>query len=180
MASSVIYDAASVWALPSPSLNVSYTFLRRGIQEPVRAEDKGSSEVGPGDSCSACTQSASPRPLVRVPLSSRKGALEECFLPELCPIHYSEFSAQLPSSSSSHSSIPGFISTSQKVSTINSTTPSSALTLTSTYPFPASISPTPISRSQTLNVLRCCGKTFRRPCDLRLPFSPNFSIHISY
>jgi hypothetical protein len=57
---------------------------------------------------------------------------------------------------------------SQKTSTNSPAMSSSALTPASTYAPPASIPPAPISLSQTLNTFRCCGKTFRRPCDLRL------------
>lgn len=189
MASGVIHDAAFINIPSSPSLDsginnvptypsstllTSYSLrLRWDVQEPVRAEDEVSPEVGPGDSRSACTQSASSQPLVRVSFSPRK----ESILPKSYLAFYQGlttaltsrlslgFSDQLPRSSSSHSSTPEFIYTSQKTSINSPTRSSSALT-------PASISSTPISLTQTLNALRCCGKTFRRPCDLRLNSLP--------
>jgi hypothetical protein len=148
---------------------------RWDLQEPVRVEDEVSSEVGPDDSRSACC-SASPQPLVRVLFSPRKKSILPksnvmCYqglTPALNSHLSSGFDYQLSRSSSSHSSTPGFISTSQKTSTNSPAMSSPALTPASTYAPPASIPPTSISLSQTLNTLRCCGKTFRRPCDLRL------------
>jgi ribosomal protein S26 len=205
MASGVIHDAAFICTSSSqsldytlnnvrtyPSLNsrgISDTYcstllepqtLRWDVQEPVGAEDEVSSEVGSGDSRSACTRSASPQPLVRASFSPRKKSILPKSYVASCQGHTtalpsrfpSVFSYQLPRFSSSHSSTPGFSSTSQKTSINSPATSSSALMPASTYAPPASISPTPISLSQSLNALRCCGKTFRRPCDLRLTSLP--------
>ena len=154
MASGVIHDAKK-----------TFHTLRLDVQELVRAEDEVSSEVGAGDSRAACTRSVSPQPLVRVSFNSGN----QTSLPSRLS---SGFSYQLPRSSSSRSLTPGFIYTSQKTSINSPATSSSALTPASTYAPPASISSTPISLSQTPNALRCCGKTFRRPCDLRLTSLP--------
>ena len=182
MASGVIYDGISDTDY-SAILKNTHT-LRWDLQEPVRAEDEVSSEVGPDDSRSACC-SASPQQLVRVSFSPRKESVlpksyvtthkrHQGITPALNLRLSSGFGYQLSRSSSFHSSTPGFISTSQKTSTNSPAMSSSALTPASTYAPPASISPTPISLSQTLNTLHCCGKTFRRPCDLRLTSLPVF------
>jgi hypothetical protein len=94
MASGVIHDAASICTLPSlsyvrtnPLLNsggipdadcstlLNIHTLRWDVQEPVRAEDEVSPEVGSGGSRSACTRSASLQPLVRVSFSPRKESI---------------------------------------------------------------------------------------------------------
>lgn len=185
----VTYDAAFICSSPSPPLDRAFNnvptcapstlldphTLRWDVQGPGRAEDEVSSEVGPGDSRSACTRSASPQPLVRVSFSPRKESiLPKSYvrfcqgltpaLPSRFPLGFSD---QLSRSSSSHSSIPEFIYSSQKTSINRPVTSSSALT-------PASTSSTPISLSQTLNAFRCCDKTFRRPCDLRFDSLPIF------
>jgi hypothetical protein len=148
---------------------------RWGLQEPVGVEDEVSSEVGPDGSRLACC-SASPQSLVRVSFSPRKKSIlpksnimcYQGFTPALNSHLSSGFGYQLSHSASSQSSTPGFISTSQKTSTNSPAMSPSAPTPASTDAPPASISPAPISLSQTINTLRCCGKTFRRPCDLRL------------
>jgi hypothetical protein len=167
----------------------THTFFchRPDLQEPVKAEDEVSSEVGPDDSRSAFS-SAGSQPLVRVSFSPPPNQLRlrsyvMCYqglTPALNSRVSSGFGYQLSRSSSSHSSTPGFVSTSQKISTNSPAMSSSAPTPASTYTPPVSISPTPISLSQTLNTLRCCGKTFRRPCDLRLTSLPTYLYEISH